>query len=92
MLVAEDEKGSVLLSKGTGHLVFIERTCLLCPSMVHTVTYENPKQNIISCKSGASLVGHDQSGLCMALKTHELQLTYIYYICLTKAITCWEVP
>jgi len=30
---------------------------------------ESPKQNIILCKSGASLVGHDQSGLCMALKT-----------------------
>ena len=54
---------------------------------------ESPKHNIITCKSGASLVGHDQSGLSMALKTcHGLQLTCLHYISLTKAITCWEVP
>jgi len=30
---------------------------------------KSPEQNIILCKNGASLVGHDQSGLCMALQT-----------------------
>jgi len=23
---------------------------------------------------------------------HELQLTYLHYVRLTKAVTCWEVP
>jgi len=23
---------------------------------------------------------------------HELQLTYLHYLCLTKAVPCWEVP
>jgi len=37
--------------------------------MAPPFTEDSPKQNIISCNSGASLVGHDRSGLCMALKT-----------------------
>jgi hypothetical protein len=85
MLVAEDEKGFILRNKRTWHFVFIARTCLLCPSVPPRFTYDSPKQNIISCKSGASLVGHDQSGLCTALKTvmNCSKPTYITY---------WEVP
>jgi len=37
--------------------------------MAPPFTLQSPEQNIISFKGGASLVGHDQSGLCMALKT-----------------------
>jgi len=59
----------VIWSKGTWYFVFTERICLLCPNMAPPFQQESPKQDIISCKSGASLVGHDQSGLCMGLKT-----------------------
>ena len=49
-------------------------------------------QNIISCKSGASLVGHDQSGYVRPWGPSWMQLTYSYYVHLTNAVACWEVP
>jgi len=39
-----------------------------CAQYGSSLYIREPKQNIILCKSGASPVGHDQSGLCMALK------------------------
>ena len=74
----------IIWNKGTWYFVFTERICLLCPNMEPPFTLESPKQNIILCKSGASVVGHDQSGLCMALKT----VVNLFVLCMFNKSRC----
>jgi hypothetical protein len=48
----------------------------IVPKVCYLPLQESPKQNIMLCKSDASPVGHDQSGLCMALKTVITEMSY----------------